>query len=55
VLVGGLLADLWDPATAVAVAGTVGAVLSAGGAVAWYRANRDVDATTGPAVLMTRG
>jgi MFS family permease len=54
VLVGGLLADLWDPATAVAVAGAVGAVLSAGGAVAWYRANRDVDAATGPAVL-TRG
>jgi MFS family permease len=54
VLVGGLLADLWDPATAVAVAGAVGALLSAGGAVAWYRANRDVDAAIGPAVL-TRG
>jgi MFS family permease len=54
VLVGGLLADLWDPATAVAVAGAVGAVLSAGGAVAWYRANRDVDAAIGVAVL-TRG
>ena len=54
VLVGGLLADLWDPATAVAVAGAVGALLSAGGAVAWYRANRDVDAAIGVAVL-TRG
>jgi MFS family permease len=39
VLVGGLLADLWDPATAVAAAGAIGAVLSAGGAVAWHRAN----------------
>ncbi len=53
-LVGGLLADLWDPATAVAVAGAVGAVLSAGGAVAWYSANRDLDAAIGLAVL-TRG
>jgi MFS family permease len=39
VLVGGLLADVWDPATAVAVAGGIGAVLSLGGAVAWHRAN----------------
>lgn len=46
VLVGGLLADASDPATAVAVAGAVGAVLSAGGAVAWHRANRGADAET---------
>jgi MFS family permease len=39
VLIGGLLADLWDPATAVAAAGVLGAVLSAVGAVAWHRAN----------------
>lgn len=40
VLVGGLWARLWDPATAVAVAGGVGAVLCLGCAVAWRRANR---------------
>jgi hypothetical protein len=39
VLLGGLLAEASDPATAVAVAGVLGAVLSAGGAVAWHRAN----------------
>jgi MFS family permease len=39
VLLGGLLADATDPATAVAAAGALGAVLSAGGAVAWQRAN----------------
>jgi MFS family permease len=39
VLLGGLLSDASDPATAVAVAGVLGAVLSAGGAVAWHRAN----------------
>jgi MFS family permease len=39
VLLGGLLADATDPATAVAAAGVLGAVLSAGGAVAWHRAN----------------
>ncbi|HEX6358291.1 MFS transporter [Actinophytocola sp.] len=38
VLVGGALADLWDPATAVAIAGCAGAVLAAAGAVAWHRA-----------------
>jgi predicted MFS family arabinose efflux permease len=38
VLVGGFLADVWDPATAVAVAGAVGTVLSLCGAVAWRRA-----------------
>jgi MFS family permease len=38
VLVGGALADLWDPATAVAVAGFTGAVLATAGAVAWHRA-----------------
>lgn len=39
ILVGGLLADLWDPATAIAVAGLLGTVLSLFGAVAWHRAN----------------
>ena len=39
VLVGGVLADVWDPATAVAVAGGIGALLSLCGAVAWHRAN----------------
>jgi hypothetical protein len=38
VLIGGLFADAWDPATAVAVAGGTGAVLSLVGAVAWHRA-----------------
>jgi MFS family permease len=42
VLVGGFLADVWNAATAIAVAGAVGALLSLGGAVAWQRANRDV-------------
>jgi MFS family permease len=46
VLLGGLLADVWDPATAVAAAGALGAALSAGGAVAWHRANRGDHATT---------
>jgi MFS family permease len=40
VLVGGLLADLWDPATAIAVAGAVGTLMSLCGALAWHRANR---------------
>ncbi|GAA1283134.1 MFS transporter [Pseudonocardia aurantiaca] len=40
VLVGGLLADLWDPATAIAVAGAAGASMSLCGALAWHRANR---------------
>jgi predicted MFS family arabinose efflux permease len=39
ILVGGLLADLWDPATAIAAAGAVGMVLSLCGALAWHRAN----------------
>jgi hypothetical protein len=39
ILLGGLLADLWDPATAIAVAGVMGTVLSLIGAVAWHRAN----------------
>ena len=41
VLVGGLLADLWDPATAIAVAGALGTLMSLGGALAWHRANRE--------------
>jgi hypothetical protein len=40
VLVGGLLADLWDPATAIAVAGAAGASMSLCGALAWHRASR---------------
>jgi MFS family permease len=51
VLLGGLLADVWDPATAVAAAGALGAVLSAGGAVAWHRANRGVHAATDAAIV----
>jgi MFS family permease len=54
VLVGGLLADAWSPATAVAVAGGVGAVLSLGGAVAWYRADRHGRAVAGPEALNRR-
>jgi hypothetical protein len=51
VLIGGLLSDVSDPSTAVAVAGVLGAVLSAGGAVAWHRANRGADAATEPAAV----
>jgi hypothetical protein len=40
VLIGGVLADQWDPATAIAVAGAVGVLLSSGVAVAWHRASR---------------
>ncbi|OKI14921.1 hypothetical protein A6A25_15105 [Saccharothrix sp. CB00851] len=40
VFVGGLLADLWDPATATAVAGGTGALCSLACAVAWRRANQ---------------
>jgi MFS family permease len=42
VLVGGMLADLWDPATAVAIAGSAGTVLAAALAVAWHRASTSV-------------
>jgi MFS family permease len=51
VLLGGLLADASDPVTAVAVAGVAGAVMSAGGAVAWHRANAHADAVAEPAAL----
>jgi MFS family permease len=50
VLIGGVLADLWDPATAIAVAGAVGVLLSSGVAVAWHRANRRSE-TAGTTVL----
>lgn len=40
VLVGGLLADLWDPASAIVVSGAAGIALGASGAVAWWRASR---------------
>ena len=40
VFVGGVLADLWDPATATAVAGATGALCSLACAVAWRRANQ---------------
>lgn len=39
VLIGGALADTWDAATAIAVVGAAGAVLSFAGAIAWSRAN----------------
>lgn len=42
VLVGGTLADVWDPATAVAIAGSAGTVLAAAVAVAWHRASTSV-------------
>jgi MFS family permease len=42
VLVGGMVADLWDPATAVAIAGSVGTVLTAAVAVALHRASTSV-------------
>ncbi|HYH31670.1 MAG TPA: MFS transporter [Pseudonocardia sp.] len=51
VLVGGLFADAWDPATAVAVAGGIGAVLSIGGAIAWQRATNAGRAATGSVAL----
>lgn len=53
VLVGGLLADVWNPSTAIAVSGAVGSVMSLGGAVAWHRANRSKPAGT-PAMAATR-
>ncbi|MER5260729.1 MFS transporter [Actinosynnema sp. NPDC002837] len=40
VFVGGWAADLWDPATATAAAGAVGALCSLACAVAWHRANQ---------------
>jgi len=54
VLVGGLFAEAWDPATAVAVAGGIGALLSLGGAVAWHRADRADRAVAVP-VALNRG
>jgi predicted MFS family arabinose efflux permease len=39
VLVGGVLADLTDPAVAIAVAGSAGVLLCGAVAVAWHRAN----------------
>jgi hypothetical protein len=54
VLLGGLLSDASDPATAVAVAGVLGAVLSAGGAVAWHRANSTTPVQLRPAAARTR-
>ncbi|MGH3616380.1 MAG: MFS transporter [Pseudonocardia sp.] len=41
VLAGGLLADVSNPATAIAVSGAVGSLLSLGGAVAWRLARSD--------------
>lgn len=53
VLVGGLLADVWNPSTAIAVSGAVGSVMSLGGAVAWHRANRSKPAGM-PAMAASR-
>lgn len=39
ILVGGLLADLWDPATAIAASGAAGVAMTAAGAVSWHRAS----------------
>jgi MFS family permease len=41
IVVGGVLADLWNPATTIAAAGAVGTLLSIAGAVAWRRADRE--------------
>jgi MFS family permease len=41
VLVGGLLADLWSPSTAITVCAASGMVLAAAGAMAWYRAGSE--------------
>jgi MFS family permease len=49
VLVGGLAADLWDPTTAVAVAGAIGMALSIVGAAAWWRATASRRALAGVA------
>jgi hypothetical protein len=54
VLVGGLFAELWNPAVAVALAGGFGAALSAVGALAWHRANRPRQVPAG-VVAMARG
>jgi hypothetical protein len=40
VLVGGVLADQWSAAAAIAASGGAGALLSLGGAVLWHRARR---------------
>ncbi len=40
VFLGGYLADVWSPGTAIAVAGGTGSVLALGGAVAWHLASR---------------
>ncbi|WP_219416347.1 MFS transporter [Pseudonocardia nigra] len=55
VLVGGFFAELWDPATAIAVAGALGAALSFAGAVAWRRANRASAEVLTPAVAPSTG
>ena len=41
VLAGGLLADLWTPATAIAVCGAAGVVVALAGALAWRSALAD--------------
>jgi MFS family permease len=41
VLVGGLLADLWSPSTAITVCAASGMVLAAAGAMAWYCAGSE--------------
>ena len=38
VFLGGLLADLWSPSTAIVIFGAIGALLALGGTVAWARA-----------------
>jgi len=57
VFLGGLLADMWSPATAVAMSGAAGALLSLGGAVAWQRANQGApaDSLIPAVVIATEG
>jgi MFS family permease len=45
VLVSGVLADLWDPATAIAIAGSAGVLLSVPCAVTLHRVNRPATVT----------
>jgi MFS family permease len=41
VLLGGVLADVWSPSSAVAACGAAGVVLALGGAVAWHRSGAE--------------
>lgn len=56
VFAGGVLADVWTSATAIAVAGATGSLLALCGAVAWHAASRaDRDRAAQPPVATTMG